>query len=63
MGSRTQPARYGSQYHHLQAATGYVHPNSQNVREIIMQLCLSEAVYFVRLERKLCRRSCIVIEV
>ncbi|XP_004244126.1 uncharacterized protein [Solanum lycopersicum] len=31
MGSRTQPARYGSQYHHLQAATGYVHPNSQNV--------------------------------
>ncbi|KAK6785590.1 hypothetical protein RDI58_019045 [Solanum bulbocastanum] len=63
MGSRTQPARYGSQYHHLQAATGYVHPNSQNVREITMQLRLSEAVYFVRLERKFCRRSCRVIEV
>ncbi|XP_060186895.1 uncharacterized protein LOC132616490 [Lycium barbarum] len=32
MGSRTQPARYAtSQYHHLQASTGYVHPNSQNV--------------------------------
>ncbi|XP_055823912.1 uncharacterized protein LOC129892370 [Solanum dulcamara] len=31
MGSRTQPGRYGSQYHHLQAATGYVHPNSLNV--------------------------------
>ncbi|PHU13043.1 hypothetical protein BC332_19973 [Capsicum chinense] len=31
MGNRTQPARYASQYHHLQAANGYVHPNSQNV--------------------------------
>ncbi|KAK4341849.1 hypothetical protein RND71_037665 [Anisodus tanguticus] len=31
MGNRTQPARYASQYHHLQAPTGYVHPNSQNV--------------------------------
>lgn len=31
MGSRTQPARYASPYHHLQGATGYVHPNSQNV--------------------------------
>lgn len=31
MGSRTQPGRYGSQNHHLQAVTGYVHPNSQNV--------------------------------
>lgn len=30
-GSRTQPGRYGSQYHHLQTATGYMHPNSQNV--------------------------------
>lgn len=31
VGTRTQPARYAGQYHHLQAATGYVHPNSQNV--------------------------------
>ncbi|CAN4102718.1 unnamed protein product [Withania somnifera] len=31
MGRRTQPARYAGQYHHLQAATSYVHPNSQNV--------------------------------
>ncbi|KAK4355251.1 hypothetical protein RND71_024222 [Anisodus tanguticus] len=31
MGNMTQPARYASQYHHLQAPTGYVHPNSQNV--------------------------------
>ncbi|XP_009600137.1 uncharacterized protein LOC107831078 [Nicotiana tabacum] len=31
MGSRNQQARYAGQYHHLQAATGYVHPNSQNV--------------------------------
>ncbi|MCD7470291.1 hypothetical protein HAX54_010025 [Datura stramonium] len=31
MGSRTQPARYATPYHHLQGATGYVPPNSQNV--------------------------------
>ncbi|CAI9773437.1 unnamed protein product [Fraxinus pennsylvanica] len=29
--SRTQPVRYASQYHNLQAGTAYVYPNSQNV--------------------------------
>lgn len=31
MGSRTQPVRYASQYHPVQAGTTYVHPTSQNL--------------------------------
>ncbi|XP_019183485.1 PREDICTED: uncharacterized protein LOC109178313 isoform X2 [Ipomoea nil] len=31
MGSRAAPTRYASQYHQLQAGSGYVHPNSENV--------------------------------
>lgn len=47
MGSRTQPARYGSQYHHLQAATGYVHPNSQNVREFFLEKLPCDFVFLM----------------
>lgn len=31
LGSRTQPVRYASQYHPVQAGTTYVHPTSQNL--------------------------------